>query len=235
MKFPISIICSACHTEFSAVGYGEDEFPTGVCPNCHQPTYIIDPLTFSVISVRLLLRAKHEIGEADYTVSIVSSAMAIECAITRLYIKWRTIAHEFKDNLQTTDADQEAWETEYRKKTSPGGFGKAADFVCKYLTGKNYDAFIADFYAAASKGELIGAELPASESEAKVSYVHTELFRRWNRIMHWGKVTFQKEDAEMALTAAYNAFAALKVIDREKWQADEKERLDGLTGLLHSV
>jgi hypothetical protein len=40
--------------------------------------------------------------------------------------------------------------------------------------------------------------------------------------MHWGKVDYQQANASAALKAAQTAFAVLKAIDKEKYEAMEK-------------
>lgn len=40
--------------------------------------------------------------------------------------------------------------------------------------------------------------------------------------MHWGEVSYTKDDAAAALTAAYNAFAVLQAMDKERAGAMER-------------
>jgi hypothetical protein len=215
MKFTVPVACGSCGRDFSTLGYGELTFPPATCPSCGQTIHIIDPLTFSVIAQRLLYRGDAELKNGDFTMPIICGAMAIESALTSLFLKWRQLEHGFPGN-STTDADRETWEKEYRDGTRPGGFPNSANFVSSYLTGKSFDGFAADFLRRSSKAAIIGAGLPMYESQMKTDYINRELFYKRNRIMHWGEVKYEKSDAEKALAASGAAFALLTVMDKEK-------------------
>lgn len=149
---------------------------------------------------------------------IICSAMAIEAALTCLFLKWKGIEHGYP--ATTTDADKESWEKEYFKGT--GGFTKSANFVTQYLTKLKYDDFVSEYVKRANDCDLIRAGLAKlSESDMKASHIQSELFDRRNRVMHWGNVEYQKQDAENAHKAAHTALAVLSVIDKQK--ADELE------------
>jgi hypothetical protein len=212
MKFSIPVSCSSCGCDFTTLGYGELTFPPATCPKCDQTIHIVDPLTFSIVAVRLLYRGDAELKRGDFT---MCGAMSIESALTSLFIKWRELKNGFP-GVPTTDADREAWEKEYRDGTRPGGFTRSANFVSTYLTGKHFDEFVVDFVQRIGSAAIIGAGLPAAESEMKADHIHRELFNKRNRIMHWGEVTYGKADAEKALSAATAAFALLTAMDKEK-------------------
>jgi hypothetical protein len=222
MKFPIPVACSNCGCDFSALGYGKERFPPAKCPKCGELIHIIDPLTISVIADRLLYRSMYEVVEGDPTVSLICSAMAVECALTEVFLKWKKLDHERATHRQTTDAEREAWEEEYRKQTG-GGFTKASDVVSRLLSGNKYDDFVTDFLRRSDRTALIKAGFPPVESELTATYVQQELFIKRNRIAHWGEMTYRQEDASRGLTAAYNAIAVLKVMDRERYEAMERE------------
>jgi hypothetical protein len=201
MKITIPVGCGSCGCDFTALGYGELTFPPAICPSCGETIHISDPLTFSVIAARLLYRGDAELKNGDLTMPIICGAMAIESALTSLFLKWRQLKHGFPGKA-TTDADRESWEKEYRDGTRPGGFANSV------------------------KAAIIGAGLPMYESQMKTDYIHRELFYRRNRIMHWGEVKYGKTDAEKALAAAGTAFALLTVMDKEKAaEVDRKMRV----------
>ncbi len=117
---------------------------------------------------------------------IIFGAMAIESALTSLFLKWKRLEAGYP--AEVSDADREAWEAGYRDKTKPGGFPNAANFVSKVLNEKSFDGFVKDFLERSSKVAIIKAGLPMFESQMKAEYIQIELFRRRNRIMHWGEV-----------------------------------------------
>ena len=91
MKIAVPVICSACGTEFSAFGVGEQRIPPATCPKCGAQIHLLDPLSVSVIADRLLYRSKHELDEGDYTLSIICSAIAVETAFTQAFINGRAL------------------------------------------------------------------------------------------------------------------------------------------------
>jgi hypothetical protein len=223
MKFTVPVGCSSCGCNFAAPGCGGMEFPPAQCPRCGVQIHILDPLTISIIADRLLLRSQSEIDGRDFTISIICSAMAVECALTQVFIKWKGLDHFRSTGQQPTSTEQDTYEQEYRKKASPGGFAKSADFVSFFLVGKKYDDFVADFVDKSKESELIKAGFPQYASQMKSENIHKQLFVKRNRIMHWGEVTFDKDDASAGLAAAGAAISALKVMDREKYLAMERE------------
>jgi hypothetical protein len=221
MKFTVPVSCSKCGCNFKALGYAELTFPPATCPNCGQTIHIIEGLTFSIAAVRLLYRSEAELASGDFTMPIICGAMAIESALTSLFLKWKQLGHGFP-GVPTTDTDREAWEKEYRDGTRPGGFANSANFVSNCLTGKSFDDFVDDFIKRSKTVTLIKVGLTVPETQMKAAYIQSELFNRRNRIMHWGEVKYEKADAEKALAAAGTAFALLTVMDKEK--ADEFNR-----------
>jgi hypothetical protein len=191
------------------------------CPKCGSAIHIIDSLSVSVVADRLLYRSQSELASGDYTFSIVSSAMAVEAAYTQAFMKWKSIEHQRARGANPTDKEKETWEDEYRDETR-GNFEKSAKFVAKFLYGKTFNQFVDDFLARESKAAVIKAGFPPNKDQLQSKYIHTELSRRRNRIMHWGKVDYQQADASVALRAAQTAFAVLKALDKQKYEAMEK-------------
>lgn len=223
MKFAVPVLCSNCGCDFKTLGYGELTFPPATCPQCGQTIHIIDPLTISVVAERLLYRSQAELENGDFTMPIICSAMAIETALTRLFLKWKEI--EQFSATPISGAARAAWETEYRTGIGRGGFANSANFVSRYLTSKSFDSFAA----------LIKAGLNIPESHLKTTYIHEELFNRRNRIMHWGYVGYEKQDAQRALDAAFAAIAVLRVMDKQKADAFDRESRAKLTVAIENL
>lgn len=221
MKIPVPVICSACGTEFSAFGVGEERIPPATCPKCGAQIHILDPLSVSVIADRLLYRSKHELDEGDYTLSIICSAIAVETAFTQVFIKWKSIEYLNETGNTASETEVDAWEDEYRKQTR-GSFERSANLVAQYLVGKTFDEFVTDFLARSNVVALIKVGFPQYESQANLNHIYVELFRRRNRIMHWGRMDYQLDDAKIALQAGRTAFAILQVMDRERYEAMER-------------
>ncbi len=216
MKFTIDVPCRTCGAVYPVTGYGEKSFPQVFCPTCRVAIYCVDPLSISLVADRLLFRSRAEIDGGDPTVSIICSAVAVEAALTQVFVKWKKIEHKVGE---PTAAQQEDWKAEYKK---PGGFKKSADFVSKYLTDKTFDNFVKDFVLEKGLAALIGSESRLGEGELTVSYVYEKLFRKRNRVMHWGEVGFEMGDALSAFTSACDALSVLKAMDRARCEAMER-------------
>jgi hypothetical protein len=154
--------------------------------------------------------------------TIICSAMAVETALTRVFLKWREIKHGFPATA-TTEADRKTWGKEYRKGVGKGGFANSANFVSNYLTGKSFDDFVDDSLKRSKTVTRIKAGLTGAETHMKTAHISSELFNRRNRIMHWGNVKYQKDDAQKAFVAALNSLAVLKVMDKKKADVFDRE------------
>jgi hypothetical protein len=123
---------------------------------------------------------------------------------------------------QPTETEQSAYEQEYKKNTSPGGFEKSANFVSLFLVDQKYDDFVAAFIKESKPSDLIRLGFPPFEGQAKSDHIHTSLFARRNRIMHWGEMGYDKQGASEGLAAASTAISVLKTMDHRKNIAREK-------------
>jgi hypothetical protein len=221
VKIAIPITCS-CGNVFLADGHAGKKFPLAVCPKCDAQIHIIEHLSISVVADLLLFRSKSEIDGGDYTLSIICSAIAVECALTRVFLKWKETESLGKSGHRGTETEKKAWEKEYRKNRR---FIDSANFVSNALVGKKFDVFVADFTKTNRDhpGILIKARLPQMEGQSQLAYFQTEIFDRRNRIMHWGEVGYQQSDAASCLSAAIGMINILKLMDRQKCEKMEHD------------
>jgi hypothetical protein len=108
---------------------------------------LFDPLSISLIAERLLLRSRAEVDGGDPTISIICSAVAVEAALTQVFVKWKKIEHNV---VMPTATQRDEWEKEYRNaarrdKSRRSGFEKSADLVSKSLTNKMFDDFVSGY------------------------------------------------------------------------------------------
>jgi hypothetical protein len=218
MKVAIPVTCS-CGNEFLADGYAGKKFPVSICPSCKVPIHIIEHLSISVVADLLLYRSKAEMEGGDYTLSIICSAIAVECSLTQVFLKWRKIGSR---KLSPTEEEQNAWEDELRKK---GPIKKSVDFVSEFLSGMKFDDFVTDFLTKNKNhpGILIKNGFPQSASQTKLEYFQREIFDKRNRIMHWGKVDYQQKEATPCLSAAIGIVNILKLMDRLRYEKMERD------------
>ncbi len=118
MKFIYNGACE-CGEEIFFSATGEGDFGPGECSSCKKATFLIDPLSVSVTAERLLYRSKAELGNGDYSLSIVIATIAVESYLTRLFLKFKGMEN-YATTFELPDESMEAqWEKEYPRS---GGF-----------------------------------------------------------------------------------------------------------------
>jgi hypothetical protein len=205
MKYSFPVTCN-CGEIFSVPVTGS-KFPRSVqCPKCESSIWLIAPLG-NLVAMAILSRAATELlKNGDWTLAILLSAMAIECDLAFLFMKWKRI-----DKDLPTDADHEGWENEWR---DIRGIAAQLEAVSVLLTGKSFDAFV---YQNSVQLITILAKYPTFESTTspKVQFVE-ELFRRRNKIVHFGKIDFEQPDAEVCFELATRLSKILATMDAER-------------------
>src|ERR1035437_1785372 len=186
MKFSTPVICF-CGYEYPVAGYAAEKFPLSICPKCNTPINIIDPLSISVVAERLLYRGKSEMEGGDCTLSIICSAMAVECFLTRAFLKWEGIESLRLTGHLPTEDEENTWEKNYPKSE---GFQFPADFVSNSLAGMKFDEFV----ATNTNAKLIMDRFSDSVGVSAQKYFQDTLFKKRNRILHWGNVSYDQAD-----------------------------------------
>ena len=111
-----------------------------------------------------------------------------------------------------TPAQEKAWEVDYPRS---GGFPRPADFVSKAMTGFNFDKFVAQNNATTK----IMSRFPDAANVSATEYFQNELFRRRNRVAHWGYVNSTKAEAQLCQTLAVAIVSILREMDKSKYAA----------------
>ncbi len=109
-----------------------------------------------------------------------------------------------------TVAEEAQWEKEYPRK---GGFPVPVDFVSRDLMGVTFDKFVEGNTVA----KAIFSSLPNSSQASPTQHVQDELFKRRNRIAHWGYVNSNKAEAELCHKIAVGVVSMLREMDRSKY------------------
>jgi len=205
MKFKIENTCD-CGGTYVFTAHGDIEFREARCSSCGSVAALIDPVSVSVTGERLLYRSKADLDGGDYSLSIVVAVMAVESFLTRLFLKLKGMenyAVTFKPPTPTQEAE---WEKEFPKR---GGFTSLAGFVSQRLVGTTFDEFVATSKTASA----IFSALPDSHEASPTQYFQNQLFRRRNRIAHWGYVNTSKSEAQLCHTVAVAAVSILREMD----------------------
>ena len=86
MKYLLPVSCS-CGESFAEDVVGTEVPETVHCPRCGSPIDLIAPLG-NVVAMAILSRARTEFENGDWTLTIVLSAMGVECELVFLFMKW---------------------------------------------------------------------------------------------------------------------------------------------------
>ncbi len=222
MKITIQVICSGCNSEFPVTGDAGKKFPAAICPKCNAAINIVDPLSISVVAERLLHRSKGEMECGDYTLSIICSAMAVECFLTQSFLKWKGLENFKSTGHFPTESEQSELEKGY---TKSAGFLTPADFVSNSLAGMGFNEFV----AKDPKAKAIMAGFPDAAGLSPKEYFQQGLFKKRNRILHWGEVNYLQIDATLCLSVAVAVIGILKIMDAQKCEKMESDWRQSLT------
>ncbi len=185
MKTQTTVRCR-CGNKILAEANGSESFPDIVCPACNMLIRITAPLYFSEVGVRVKLRSKAELESGDFTLSIILSAMAVECELAFLFFWWKRMDRYRSDptsGISATQAENDLWENEYRSNYI--GIVKKLNGISKLLTGSDLDSFTGN---------------------GMTKHFEECLFWKRNQIVHFGKMDFGKEDAEKCYSIASTLF-----------------------------
>ena len=216
MKFEIENTCD-CGGRYVFSAYGDAEFGVATCSRCEKSQHAIDPLSVSVTAERLLYRSMAEIKGGDYSLAIVIAAMAVESYLTRLFLKLKGM-EAYAATFKLPTAEQEAaWEQEYPRS---GGFLGPVGFVSQRLARARFD----DFVEGNGPAKAIFQRLPNPSQVSPAQYFQDELFKRRNRIVHWGYVNSTRTEAAECHTIAVAIVSILREMDKAaNWVGFAKE------------
>jgi hypothetical protein len=210
MRFRHKETCR-CGGEIVFSATGTADFEPANCSACDEPAALFDPLSVSVTAERLLYRSKAELELGDFSLSVVIATMAVESYLTRLFLKFKDMENYATTSQVPNKALEDEWESEYPRS---GGFLKPSDFVSNKLTDKTFDQFAMSNNIVAAHAFL---GLPNPNGAPPSRYFQDELFKRRNRIAHWGDVNTSKEEAEHCYQIAVAIVTILREMDQLKY------------------
>jgi hypothetical protein len=206
MKIPFSIPCTQCKTNVDAYMDLEASSLTFDCPHGHPSFYSLD-LSFT-IGVLLLRRAEFEISRnKDYSMSVVISAMAFECELSRLHHKCEQLAA-----LEASKwLDDSALDKKLRKYRN---IGDRIEEICRLLYAPGIDDFVSGMPDL--KEAVIKASPHLSFGTLARSFQES-LFWPRNRILHLGETIVTRDNALELLNMATIGVVILNRMDERKW------------------
>src|SRR5580658_2687232 len=204
MKSTVAITCHCGHA-MTLETSGTQDPKNNQCPSCGAGFWFVKPLG-SFVGSRILNRAWAELGNGDYTLVIVLSAMALECELARLFNKWSEL--EIMDTRMPTAADKEAFAEQWRKWVS---IAVRLDKVATLLAKEDFDSFLSHNPQLLKRTH---AKYPSAVVDR--DFVIKEFFYKRNRIVHAGEIDFQQSDAEKCFTLAATLFDVLNQMDLQR-------------------
>lgn len=181
------------------------------CTECGMPLWFVRPLG-NFVGIRILNRAWAELKNADFTLGIVLSAMAVECELTRLFMKQNEV--DLMNTRTPTPADKEGWEEQWRKWNS---IAVRLDKVSTLLTGVDFDSFLSCNPRLLNR---IHAKYPTlTVVHFTKDFFIKEFFHKRNRIVHRGEIDFKQPDGEKCFTLAATLFQVIKEMDDQSTKA----------------
>jgi hypothetical protein len=203
MKSSFSIRCN-CGKEMGFAAIGTQLFKGTDCPECHARIEIIDN---GIVSGRVFNRSWSELQSEDFTLAIILGAMAMECELARLYVKWKNI-ESVEPGTFATKEQEDSWEKELRRASK---IVERLDLVSRFLTGDDFDIF---FSNRADLMKALHARHPESVGKpSPKKFFEENLFHKRNRIVHLGKIDYTQGEAEACHRSAATLLQALGEMD----------------------
>jgi hypothetical protein len=209
VKVPLKLPCSVCGVAEPVDIRLSDSSPDWTCVKGHRNTGLF-ALEFT-IGYKILAKSQYEFWtRRDYSMAIVLAAMAFECEMSRLFIKWTAIDANLADAIVPTDEQIEATLRSYR------GIAQKLTATCERMTPLGIEAFalrdveIRDAIQNRFPSLTIG-ELPQGFEQT--------IFWPRNRILHFGFTDFLEADAAKTYSVASLGLDLLRRMDKAKYSA----------------
>ncbi len=204
MKIPLRLPCQNCGATDPVDIHLDDDSPDWVCQCCGKENSGFFELEFT-IGYKILARSEWEHNaRKDYSMSIILSAMAFECELSRLFNKWTHISALTSEQDRVND---EEIETMLRKYAS---IRERIEAVGKLLDPRGLDDFVR---SSARLRETIESGFPSLHIGSLAQDFQRTLFWPRNRILHTGYTGYTQEDSARCHSIARLALGILHDMD----------------------
>jgi hypothetical protein len=218
MKFSVNVPCQ-CGYVITLEATGTQDMPDTQCPKCGTAFWSAGELA-NLVGTRIFNRAWMELNNGDITLAIILSALAVECEMARLFIKWNELDLPRTPTLADRDKLEEQWH-DFRN------ISLRIEEVSKLLTGENFDAFLQRNPGLLTPVQTKYSAFAPLGTSPKKSFVEL-LFKKRNRIVHFGEIDFGPPDGEICFTLAAALFLVMKVMDDKRSKTQQAEHLQAL-------
>ena len=208
MKIPYKIHCRGCNKDkYIFLSIDEHNFQR----NCDCGYDLSGFFDSSVTTgIRLLYRSTYELMEIkDYCMSIVFSATAIECELSRLYFKWRDLDSIFQPERVTSDQ----LENDIRKFSS---IDKKIDEIARLMFPNGISEFANHHVELRS---TVTDGFPSLDINNLSKSFQQKLFWPRNRILHLAYTKYNYIDARRCYNIAKLGLMLLEKLDNYRQNA----------------
>ncbi|UCD49389.1 MAG: hypothetical protein JSW27_17885 [Phycisphaerales bacterium] len=205
MKVPLHFRCDRCGCEnYIFVNLDQSSFETKCRCGDVIPSFFGSNVT---LGYKVLWRSNYELLERqDYPLSIVLSAMAFDCELTRLHSKWNQIG-ALGLGIHVSDEELEALLRKYRT------IDRKIEEAAKLMDPRGFAGFAdgsPEFRAIVSEG------FPSLSLESLSKDFQAALFWPRNRVLHLGDASFSLDDAKRCFNIATLGLRILEAMDERR-------------------
>lgn len=205
MKIPLLIKCDECGCEeYIFINLDESSFEQKCKCGDSVPSFFDGSVT---VGYKLLWRSNYELLQTkDYPLSIVFSAAAVECELTRLHFKWNEIDAIGQD-YDVTDEQLEAMLRKYRT------IDKKIEGVSELLYPNGLVSFVESSPALL---DIINNGFPSLSVASLARDFQRTLFWPRNRVLHLADATFTYDDAKHGFNIASLGLRIFDQMDKNR-------------------
>jgi hypothetical protein len=173
------------------------------CPACNVSIWVTED---GLVRTRTLDKAWKELRSQDFILAVIFSALAVECELARVFMKWKYIDMSLTGTRPST-AQEDQWLGCLRT----CGTLQRLDRVCRFLTGESFDAFLGKQTALI---QSLHERHPESVSASSLrAFFCQNLFSKRDQIVHRGKTDFENAEAEGSLKSALTFFQIISEME----------------------
>jgi hypothetical protein len=153
---------------------------------------------------KLLRRSQYELKDKkDYSLSIVLSAAAFECELSRLYFKWTYIGRD--DYISDSDLEEQL--------RCYKAISTKIEEITKLMDSRGFTCFVKE---TDDLRKMIDEGFPSLNVDTLSKSFQEKLFWPRNRILHLGDSKYGEEDAIRSFNIATLGLRVLDVMDGNK-------------------
>lgn len=202
MNIPLKFPCSTCGISNTVKVRLDATSSDWRCPSCNSMNYGFFSTSVTVGWLLLAKSAYELTEERDYSMSIVLSAVAMDCELSHLFCKWKTIESGLQCSQETLDHELRLWNVKEK-----------IEGVCKLLDPRGIDEFVRsndELRRHFEKG-FFGFSIGSLSK-----HFQEDLFWPRNKILHYSTRQSDQAEAERCYKIGYVGLRILTLLDEKK-------------------